>query len=128
MTANRPEISRKNDTIICIGEGVHLSGKNLRMVADLFLSSDGSISVAVHSSTGSASAISSFISRLDFSGLDMIASDYYYKIEGQASGIVDIMARHGHITFSQAGSFRAAVESKVTPPVIFFVGDIRRPQ
>ena len=43
MTANRPNISHKKDTLICIGEGVHLSGESLHMVADLFLSPDGSI-------------------------------------------------------------------------------------
>ena len=48
MTTNRPDTSCKKDTLICIGEGVHLSGKSLHMVADLFLSPDGSISVAVH--------------------------------------------------------------------------------
>jgi hypothetical protein len=128
MTANRPEASCKNDTLVCIGEGVHLSGKNLHLVADLFLSTNGGISVAVRSSTGNASAISSFISRIGFSGLDMIASDYYYKSEGQAFGIVDIMARHGHITFSQAASFRAAVEARAMYPIIFFIGDIRGPR
>ena len=128
MTTNRPEASCKNDTLVCIGEGIHLSAKNLHMVADLFLSPNGGISVAVRSSTGNASAISSFISRIGFSGLDMIASDYYYKVEGQALGIVDIMARHGHITFSQAASFRAAVETRTTSPIIFFVGDIHRPR
>ena len=128
MTTNRPDTSCKKDTLICIGAGVHLSGKSLHMVADLFLSPDGSISVAVHSSTGNAPAMSSFISRIGFSGLDMIASDYYYKTEGQAFGIVDIMARHGHIVFSQAASFRAAVEAKASSPVIFFVGGTRRPK
>lgn len=128
MTANRPNISHKKDTLICIGEGVHLSGESLHMVADLFLSPDGSISVAVHSSTGNAPAMSSFISRIGFSGLDMIASDYYYKTEGQAAGIVDIMARHGHVVFSQAASLRASVEAGASSPVIFFVGGTRRPK
>lgn len=128
MIANRPDTSCKKDTLVCIGEGVHLSGKSLHMVADLFLSPDGSVSAAVHSSTGNAPAMSSFISRIGFSGLDMIASDYYYKSEGQALGIVDIMARHGHITFSQAASFRAAVEARAMYPTIFFIGDIRRPR
>lgn len=126
MTANRPINSQKNDTFVCIGEGIHLSGENLHMVADLFLSPDGSISVAVRSSTGNASAISSFISHIGFPGLDMIASDYYYRIEGQAFGIIDIMARYGHIAFSQAASFRAAVESGAMSPVIFFVGGTPR--
>lgn len=126
MTTNRPGTFRKKDALVCIGEGVHLSGKNLHMVADLFLSPDGSISVAVRSSTGSALDISSFISRIGYPGLDMIASDYYYRLEGQASSIVDIMARHGHIVFSQASRFRAAVETRASSPVIFFVGGAPR--
>jgi len=85
------------------------------------------VSAAIHSSTGNARSISSFISRIGFAGLDMIASDYYYKVEGQALGLVDIMARNGHISFSQAASFRSSVESMASFPVIFFVGDARRP-
>lgn len=127
MAFNRTETSKKKDTLICIGEGVHLSGDNLHIVADLFISPDGSVSAAVHSSTGNARSISSFISRIGFAGLDMIASDYYYKVEGQALGLVDIMARNGHISFSQAASFRSSVESMASFPVIFFVGDARRP-
>ena len=128
MTANRPNISHKKDTLICIGEGCP-SERREPSYGGGFIPVPGRFhSVAVHSSTGNASAISSFISRIGFSGLDMIASDYYYKTEGQAAGIVDIMARHGHVVFSQAASLRASVEAGAFIPRHFLVGGTRRPK
>ena len=96
------------------------------MVADLFLSPDGTVSVAVHKSSGNASEIAQYISRMGFSGLNLIASDHFYKTEGQAAGIIDIMARHGYITFSESRNFTAAVASGAASPIIFFVGDSLR--
>ena len=118
----RPNTSRRSDSIVCIGKGVHLSGMNLCIVADLFISSDGCVSAAVHSSNGDAASIAKFISSMGYAGLNHIASDYFYKMEGQASTIIDIMAGHGHISFSEASSFAKTVEAAASAPVILFVG------
>lgn len=118
----KPNTSRRADSIVCIGKGVHLSWMNLRIVADLFISSDGCVSAAVHSSNCDAASIAKFISSMGYAGLNLIASDYFYKTEGQASTIIDIMAGHGHISFSEAGSFSKAVEASASAPVILFVG------
>lgn len=120
-SCNRP---KSEDTLICIGQNVRLSGSNLHMVADLFLSPDGTVCVAIHSSSGDASEIAQFISRMGFPGLNMIASDYFFKTEGQAASIADIMARYGHITYSESFSFLSIVSSKVSTPIIFFVGNM----
>lgn len=122
MKAKSHNTSTSKDSLVCIGQGICLSGANLRMVADLFLSPDGTVSVAVRSSSGNASEIARYISRMGFPGLNLIASDYFYKTEGQAAGIIDIMARHGHITFSESANYTAAVTSGTASPIIFFVG------
>lgn len=127
MAAKSDCAPRSKDSLVCIGQNVRLSGSNLRMLADLFLYPDGTVCIAVRNSSGDVSEIAQFISRIGFPGLNMIASDYYYKVEGQALDLVDIMARHGHISFSQAADFRASVENGVSFPVIFFVGNAHRP-
>ena len=122
MTAKHPGISAAKESLVCIGQGIRLSGGNLRMVADLFLSPDGTVSVAVRGTNGNPSEIARFISRVGFPGLDMIASDYFFKTGGQAAGIIDIMARYGHITFSDALKFKEAVTAGASFPIIFFIG------
>lgn len=122
MIAKHPGISAAKESLVCIGRGIRLSGGNLRLVADLFLSPDGTVSVAVHGTNGNPSEIARFISRVGFPGLDMIASDYFFKTEGQAAGIIDIMARYGHITFSDTARFKDAVTAGAASPIIFFIG------
>ena len=120
--AGKSNTSKRVDPIVCIGEGIHLSGMNLRIVTDLFISPDGGVSAAVHSSNGDAASVAKFISRMGYAGLNLIASDYYYKTEGQAATIIDIMARQGHISFSEASHFIKAVDVGASTPVILFVG------
>ena len=122
MTAKHPGISAAKESLVCIGQGIRLSGGNLRMVADLFLSPDGTVSVAVRGTNGNPSEIARFISRVGFPGLDMIASDYFFKTGVQAAGIIYIMARYGHITFSDALKFKEAVTAGASSPIIFFIG------
>lgn len=117
-----PALPTSKEALVCIGRNIRLSGTDLSMVADLFLSLDGTVSVSIHRTTGDVKSISRFISRMGFPGLNMIASDYHYKTEGQAAGIIDIMARQGHITFSQTSHFTRLVEAGCKAPVIFMVG------
>lgn len=122
MTAQHLGASTAKESLVCIGQNIRLSGGNLRMVADLFLSPDGTVSVAVRGTNGNPLEIARFISRVGFPGLDMIASDHFFKTEGQAAGIIDIMARHGHITFSDSLKFKEAVTAGASSPIIFFIG------
>lgn len=123
MLSSHQEVSAANGSLVCIGESIRLSGADLHLVADLFLSPSGAVFVAVHKSTGDANAIAMFISGIGFSGLDMIAADYFFKTEGQAAGIVDIMARYGHISFSEAEALRESVSLGASSPTILFLGE-----
>ena len=120
MAAKSDCAPRSKDSLVCIGQNVRLSGSNLRMLADLFLYSDGTVCIAARNSSGDVSEIAQYISRMGFPGLNMIASDYFFKTEGQAAGIVDIMARYGHISFSDAEAFKSSVSVGASSPIIFY--------
>lgn len=92
--------------LICIGQDLSLESKSGQInLAGIFASPTGQI-VIILPSRPPEPELSSIIAGLqtwDYDKLDSVVSDYTYQESGQAFRIIDIMAKYGRLSFSDAG-------------------------
>lgn len=88
--------------LICIGQDLSVGQINL---TGIFVSPAGQITIILsdHISEQQLSALLAELRSWGCEKLDSIASDYTYRTRGQAFRIIDLMAEHGHLNFSDDG-------------------------
>lgn len=102
--------------MVCIGRDIPMGHDFIDAV---YVSSAGHIVIVescLTSEADGAARILDCINELrtwNYDRLDNIASDYFYETEGQAALISDVMAREGHIKFSDIGRFKSSVNNSL---------------
>ena len=97
---------------VCIAQDLTVvSGDTRFCVSGIFLSPGGDVSIILES-LPSASDISRIVERVrswEYDDLESMASDYTYLNYGQAFRIIDMMAKRGHLKFSDAADLAGSV-------------------
>lgn len=105
--------------LLLIGRDVQIGPDEADTVGCLCVSSSGRIAIVDRDPAITGEDDSAFLERMtrysdllrswDLSKLDEIAADYYYRTEGQAMRIIDLMARAGLLVFADEGLFSIRV-------------------
>lgn len=92
-------------SLVCIGQNLSLVQKSGQInLASVFISPNGQVAFVL-SERPTSQEIPSIVAKLmslGYDQLDSIASDYTHRTRGQAYRIIDTMAAHGHLTFSNS--------------------------
>lgn len=99
--------------LILIGKNVKIGPDEADTVGCLCASPSGRIAIVERDPSNTEELDCKFLDRMtdfsdrlrswDWSHLNEIAADYYYRTEGQAMRVIDLMARAGYLTFSDEG-------------------------
>ena len=97
---------------VCIGQNLTVvSGGDQFFVSAIFLFPSGDVGIIL-GSRPLASDVSCIVERIrswGYDDLESMASNYTYLNSGQAFRIIDIMAKRGHLKFSDAADLAEAV-------------------
>ena len=101
--------------LIPIGQDIKVGNNKDDIISCLCVSPEGRVAIVEQDPAISGESEDSFISRVtrcsdlirnwSWEQLNEIAENYYYKTEGQAFRIIDIMARAGCLQFADEGLF-----------------------
>lgn len=97
---------------VCIGQEISVLSDGLQFcISGIFLSPAGDVSIILEGrpSPSDLPRIIKYLRGWDYAELDAASSDYTYLNSGQAYRIIDIMAKHGHLKFSDAQVLSDAV-------------------
>lgn len=101
--------NKSYQNLVLIGKNIPLSGNDSLILDSLYISPDGHVAFVVqdsfnqelpHEFLDRMTRCSDVVRSLSWSALNKISADYYYKAEGQAFDIIDLMVRHGYLNFS----------------------------
>ena len=99
--------------LVCVGQDLSVEGEFGHIdIASLFLSPSGQV-FFVLSDPVSSSQVNSFATSVrswSCDDLEAIASEFTYRTRGQSYRIIDLMAQHGHLTFSDGPVLSAGIE------------------
>lgn len=114
--------------LVCVGSDIPAGRSRIER---LCVSPSGRVAIVERDPFRRGESESSFLERIsayiaeirswDCDRLDDIAADHAYRTSGQAARVIDIMARHGHLSFSDAGDFRSEMESGLRSEPILVV-------
>lgn len=99
--------------LVCIGQDLSVEGEFGHIdIASLFLSPSGQIFFVLSGpiSSSQAHSFSASARYWSFDDLEAIASEFTYRTIGQSYRIIDLMAQHGHLTFSDGPVLSAGIE------------------
>ena len=107
------EVPRSQSPLICVGQWISAASTRAGKIniEAIFVTPVGHV-VVILSKKPSSTVVDAIIDELQswtYNTLDRVAMDYSYREFGQAFSVCDLLARHGHITFSQESSLRANV-------------------
>lgn len=99
--------------LILIGQNIQIGPEETDTVGCLCVSPSGRIAIVERDPSTTDEPDCNFLDRMtaysdllrswDWSHLDEIAADHYYRTEGQAFRVIDLMARAGYLTFADEG-------------------------
>lgn len=117
--------------LVCIGQGVSLTdpvGREYRI--DLFISPTGRVAVRLPLPLAGASPadadpkhlrrVASIVRAWSVEQLNEVCADHFYRAEGQAADIIDVLVRAGLASFSDAGKVGKALSSTLTGGGLLF--------
>jgi len=99
--------------LICIGQDVSLASKSGRIIFSGIFSSPAGQIVFILADQIPGYDIPAAIERIKMLGsgfMDSIAEDYTYKVTGQALRVIDIMANHNYLTFSDGPKLSRSID------------------
>lgn len=102
--------------LVCIGQNLSVVSKQGEFsISSMFLSPSGDVSIVLknHISETDLNQLIEHIRTWRYDDLDSTASDYTYLNLGQAYRIIDIMAKHGHLKFSDSSDLVNAVNQNM---------------
>jgi len=130
------EISPQYENLICIGREVPVGyGETSGYIDNLYVSSSGAVVIVetklFRNQESRRTVVAQIIdyakelSKWDAEKLNSVSSDYYYRTEGQAYNIIDIMARKGYLTISDEAMLtdRLNVSLQTSSFLLLIVGD-----
>lgn len=108
------EFGSEYSPLVCIGREVPVgSGDTKGYIDNLYISPSGAITIVETKLFRNQEARREVVAQIidyakelqkwDSKKLNQVASDYFYKTEGQAADIIDVMANKGHLTLSDEG-------------------------
>lgn len=111
--------NKKYFPLLLIGNDVQIGPDETDTVRCLCVSSSGRIAIVEQDPAVTGEDENAFLSRMtrysdllrswDLAKLDEIAADHYYRTEGQAMRVIDLMARAGLLVFADEGLFSIRV-------------------
>lgn len=117
--------------LVCIGQGISLTdpvGREYRI--DLFISPTGRVAVRLPLPLAGASPagadpkhlrrVASIVRVWSVEQLNEVCADHFYRTEGQAADIIDVLVRAGRASFSDAGKVGKALASTLTSGELLF--------
>ena len=117
--------------LVCIGQGIGLSdtvGREYRI--DLFISPTGRVAVRLPLPLAGASPadadpkhlrrVASIVRAWSVEQLNEVCADHFYRTEGQAADIIDVLVRACLASFSDAGKVGKALASTLTSGELLF--------
>lgn len=130
------EISSEYSQLICIGREVPVgSGETQGYIDNLYISSSGFIVIVetklFRNQESRRTVVAQIIDyakelqKWDCEKLNKIASDYFYKTEGQAYNIIDIMVKYGFCTLSDEAKLVDSINNSLSNAafLLMIVGD-----
>lgn len=108
------EFGNDYSPLVCIGREVPVgNGDTKGYIDNLYISPSGAITIVETKLFRNQEARREVVAQIidyakelqkwDSKKLNKVASDYFYKTEGQAANIIDVMARRVHLTLSDEG-------------------------
>ena len=117
--------------LVCIGQGVRLTdtvGRDYRI--DLFISPTGCIAVRLPLPLAGASPtdadpkhlrrVASIVRAWSMEQLNEVCADHFYRAEGQAADIIDVLVRAGLAGFSDKGNVSKALAATLADGELLF--------
>lgn len=130
------DVSSEYAPLVCIGREVPAgSGETQGYIDNLYVSSSGRVVIVetklFRNQESRRTVVAQIIDyakelqKWDCEKLNEIASDYYYKTEGQAYNIIDIMARYGFCTLSDEAKLVDSINKSLSKAafLLMIVGD-----
>lgn len=130
------EVGSEYSPLVCIGKEVPVgSGDTQGYIDNLYVTPSGNIVIVetklFRNQEARRTVVAQIIDyakelqRWDASKLDKVAADYTYQHEGQASRIIDLMARNGFLSFSDEAKLvdRLNINLKKASFLLLIVGD-----
>ncbi len=119
------EISTEYAPLICIGREVPVgSGDTQGYIDNLYVSPSGHIVIVetklFRNQESRRTVVAQIIDyakelqKWDCEKINEIASDYFFRTEGQAYNIIDVMARHGYCTLSDEATLTDAINRSLS--------------
>ena len=105
----RPDFS----PLVCIGQDLSVEGEfGCIDIVGIFLSPSGQVLFVLSSPLpiSKINAFSNLVRSWSFYDLEAIASEFTYKAVGQSYRIIDLMAQHGNLTFSDGPRLLVSIE------------------
>ena len=107
------EVPRSQSPLTCVGQWILASSTRAGKIniEAIFVTPVGHV-VVILSKKPSSTAVGAIIDEIKswtYNTLDRFAVDYSYRAFGQSFSVCDLLAKHGHITFSQTNSLMANV-------------------
>ncbi len=130
------KVGTQFDNLVCIGREVPVSsGDTTGYIDNLYISSEGRLVVVETKLYRNQEQRRNVISQIldyakeltkwDCEKLDHICGDYYYKRDGQAFRIIDLLSRCGYASFSDEGRVTDCINSALSKAdfLLLVVGD-----
>lgn len=126
------EIPSTYENSVCIGDLVPISAEEGNICdVDLYVSPTGAITVCVPMdlsdgdiSSGSLFTISQIVSAMSqwsHENLDEIATDHFYRLDGQAALVIDVMVRNGLLSYSGKHTLCNSLDEALAAGNILFI-------
>lgn len=105
-----------NASLACVGQDIQIASGAGYFISKLYVGPAGDIVIIVPPSCGDQDLERIFDELRSWGSdrLDEICADYTYKTEGQAAGVIDIMARQGGATYSDRSGIYAAIDRNLS--------------
>lgn len=130
------EFGSEYQPLVCIGREVPVgSGDTKGYIDNLYISPTGAITIVETKLFRNQEARREVVAQIieyakelqkwDSSKLNEVASDYFYKTDGQAADIIDIMARKGYLTLSDEGQLNDNINNNLSTAslLLLVIGD-----
>jgi hypothetical protein len=130
------EVGGEYAPLVCIGREVPVgSGDTQGYIDNLYVTPSGNVVVVetklFRNQESRRTVVAQIIDyakelqKWDAEKLDEVASDYFYRTDGQAARIIDVMARLGHLNLSADGQLTDSINQNLRSAsfLLFIIGD-----
>ena len=115
---------------VCVGKAVPICPDGgLTCIADVYVTPNGGVALVfpdlTSSDKGALQCAAGALRTRNHDWLDDVASDYFFETEGQASLVIDVMARIGFMGYSNKSALYSAIDKTLSGgDTLLVVGDL----